>query len=110
MEYKFTYRLTEKAQNDLDEIIGYIAVGLCNPSAASDFMNQLSKCIEETRLFSESGTLVDNEFISFTTIRKKFVGNYIIYYKPDIDKHIIYIIRIVYGKRSMNEILAELNI
>lgn len=110
MEYKFTYRLTEKAQNDLDEIIGYIAIGSCNPSAASDFMNQLSKCIEETRLFSESGTLVDNEFISFTTIRKKFIGNYIVYYKPDMDKQIIYIIRVVYGKIDMNKILAELNI
>lgn len=110
MEYKFTYKLTEKAQNDLDEIIGYIAIELCNPSAASDFMNKLSKCIEETRLFPESGTLVDNEFISFTHIRKKFIGNYIIYYKADMDEHIIYIVRIVYGKRSMNEILVELNI
>ena len=110
MEYKFTYRLTEKAQNDLDEIIRYIVIELCNLSAASDFMNQLSKCIEETRLFPESGTLVDNEFISFTNIRKKFVGNYIVYYKPDMYDHIIYIVRIVYGKRSMNEILSELNI
>ena len=110
MEYKFTYRLTEKAQNGLDEIIRYIAIELCNPSAASNFMNQFNKCIEETRNIPESGTLVDNGFISFIHIRKKFVGNYIIYYKPDMDEHIIYIVRIVYSKRNMTEILAELNI
>lgn len=53
---------------------------------------------------------MEYKFISFTNIRKKFVGNYIVYYKPDMYDHIIYIVRIVYGKRSMNEILSELNI
>lgn len=41
---------------------------------------------------------------------KKLVGNYIIYYLLDIGENIIYILRIVYGKRNLDEILKKLDI
>lgn len=66
--------------------------------------------IEEARAFPESGSLVDNEFLQIENVRKKLVVNYIKYYLLDIGENIIYILRIVYGKRNMDEILKKLYI
>ena len=110
MESKWGYQLTQKADADLDDIVGYIAVELANPTAASDFADKLQGAIEEARSFPESGSLVINEFVPNTEVRKKLVGNYIMYYLPNPDEKMIIILRIVYGRRNMDEILRKLNV
>ena len=82
MESKYQYRLSQKAEADLDGIVSYIAVELSNPQAASDFVDKLGKVIDEIRSFPESGSYVNNEFLSDTEIRKKLIGSYIMYYLP----------------------------
>ena len=109
MGSKWGYQLTQKADADLDGIVGYIAVELANPTAASDFMDKLQDAIEEARSFPESGSLVINEFVPNTEVRKKQVDNYIMYYLPDSDEKMIFILRIVYGRRNMDEILRQIN-
>ena len=110
MASKFRYRLTKRAESDLDGIVSYIAVELTNPQAASDFVDKLQDNIEEAIVFPESGSLVDNEFLQVENARKKLVGNYIMYYLPDTEEKVIYILRIVYCKRNMDEILKKLDI
>lgn len=110
MVSKFGYRLTKIAESDLDGIVSYIAVFLANPQAASDFVDKLQDNIEEARAFPESGSLVHNEFLQLESVRKKMVGNYIMYYLPDMGEEIIYVLRIVYRKRNMDEILKKLDI
>lgn len=110
MASKFGYRLTKRAESDLDGIVSYISVVLANPQAASDFVDKLQDNIEETRAFPESGSLVHNEFLQVENVRRKLVGNYIMYYLPDMGEKIIYILRIVYGKRNMDAILKKLDI
>ena len=110
MVSKFGYRLTKRAESDLDRIVSYIAVFLANPQAASDFVDKLQDNIEEARAFLESGSLVHNEFLQLESVRKKLVGNYIMYYLPDMGEEIIYVLRIVYRKRNMDEILKKLDI
>lgn len=110
MVSKFGYRLTKRAESDLDGIVSYIAVFLANPQTASDFVDKLQDNIEEARAFPESGSLVHNEFLQLESVRKKLVGNYIMYYLPDMGEEIIYVLRIVYRKRNMDEILKKLDI
>lgn len=110
MASKFGYRLTKRAEFDLDEIVSYIAVELANPQAASDFVDKLQDNIEEARDFPESGPLVHNEFLQVENVRKKLVGNYIVYYLADTGEKMIYILRIVYGQRNLDEILVKLDI
>ena len=110
MASKFGYRLTKRAESDLDGIVSYITVDLANPQAGSDFVDKLQDTIEEARAFPESGSLVHNEFLQIENVRKKLVGNYIMYYLLDIGENIIYILRIVYGKRNLDEILKKLDI
>jgi len=109
MASKFGYQLTKRAESDLDGIVSYIAVELANPQAASDFVDKLKDNIDEARAFPESGSLVDNEFLQVENLRKKLIGNYIMYYLPDIREKIIYILRIVYGKQNITEIHVKLD-
>ena len=108
MEFKWGYQLTQKADGDLDGIVEYIAVELANPKAASDFMDKLQEVIEEARNFPESGSLVVNEFVSDMQVRKKLVDNYILYYLPDFTNKMIFVLRIVFGRRNMDEILRKM--
>lgn len=110
MESKWEYQLTQKANDDLDDIVSYIAVELANPKAASDFLDKLKGAIEEARSFPESGSFIINEFVPSMEIRKKLIGNYIMYYLPDFTKKQNLVLRIVYGRRNTDEILRQLNV
>ena len=110
MACEFGYRLTGKAEADLDGILSYMAVRLSNPQAAAAFLEKLQAAISEACLFPESGSPVDNAFLPCKTIRKKLFGNYILYYFPDEKAETIYILRILYGRRNLDEILREMNL
>ena len=110
MESKFQFRLTEKANADLDDTISYIVVELANPKAASDFMDKLGAAIDEACLLPESGSPVVNDLLGGWEVRKKIIGNYIMYYWPDLTEKIIYVLRIVYEGRNMDDILRQMDI
>ena len=110
MASKFNYCLTKKAKFDLDEIVSYFAIDLVNHQSASDFISNILNNIYQIRIFPESGFLVQNEFLQVDNIRKILVDSYIMYYKVNMEEKKIYILRIVYGKRNMDEILKNLNV
>ena len=67
MESKYQYRLSQKAEADLDGIVSYIAVELSNPQAASDFVDKLGKVIDEYVLFRRAVLM---STMSFFPIRR----------------------------------------
>ncbi len=109
MVSEFSYKLTTKAEADLDGIVSYIAVQLENSQAATGFLNKFQDAIHEACSFPESGSLVVNEFLPYKDIRKKLVGNYIMYYFPDMNAGTVYILRVIYGRRNLDEILREMS-
>ena len=110
MASEFRYKLTERAAADLDEIVSYIAVQLDNRQAASIFLDKLRSAISEACAFPESGALAANEFLLSSNIRKKLIGSYVLYYVPDMQAKTIYVLRILYGRRNLDEILREMNL
>ena len=108
MECKYSYRFTENAERDLDEILRYISIDLANPAAAQDLGRKMFEQIDMARAFPDSGVPVDNDFLMDKTVRKLSVDNYIIYYKAHYDEKIISVIRIVYGKRNLDEIIKTM--
>lgn len=102
------YRFTLNAKNDLNRILAYISIDLSNPIAANNFLNKLLDKIDSICFFPESCPLVINEFIKNDSIRKANVGHYVIYYIYDENESAINIIRIIYGKRNLEEILKLL--
>lgn len=108
MASEYAYCFTEKAEQDLDEILRYIAVDLDNPIAAKGFFEKVFDKIDTVRCFPESGALVDNEFLADKAVRKLLVDHYVIYYKVFYDQKMLYIVRIAYGKRNLDEILRQI--
>jgi len=109
MSFKYQYRFTKKAEIDLDEILSYISIELSNPDAASGFLKDLQTVIDSICAIPKIGRIVENEFLPDREVRKSLVGNYILYYLPDTKKKIIYILRILYGRRSLDELVREIN-
>lgn len=108
MEFEYSYRFTEKAAQDLDQILRYISVDLANPQAAKNLGQLIFEKIDAVRLFPKSGAPVDNEFLIDKAVRKALADNYIIYYKEHPKEKIISVIRIVYSKRNLDEILRNI--
>lgn len=104
MEFDYSYSFTAKAENDLEGILRYIRDDLLNPSAATDFGRKLFESIDNVRNFPQSGMLVENDFLADKKIRRVIIENYVMYYVTDDEKRKIYIVRIVYGKRNLEEI------
>ena len=103
----YNYKITEPAEKDLDEILNYIAIILLNPTAAKSFYLKLSNSIENICEFPEGGAKLDNGLFVDDAVRKVIIDNYLLHYK--IQDEMIYILRIIYGKRNLAEIISLLN-
>ena len=105
----YDYSFTHEAEKDLDEILHYMTGTLDNPSAALAFMEKLEKAISEIKLFPKCGTLIENEFVTLKDIRKIPISNYLLYYRFNETDECVIILRVIYGRRNMDNILSEIN-
>ena len=108
MDSEYTYEFTQKALNDLDKIIGYIAEDLLNSTAAKAFYEKVFKKIGVLCSFPEAGRFVDNKLITDKTVRRFLIDDYILYYKVEIENKVIQIIDIVYGKINLERIYRNI--
>ena len=109
MSSNYRYHFTKKAEADLGEILSYISVELSNPEAAASFLKDLLAVIASICSVPKIGSIVENEFLPDKEIRKSLVGNYVLYYLPDTEEKSIYILRILYGRRNLDELVREIN-
>lgn len=109
MESSFQYRLTLKAKADLDHIASYIAVSLSNPQAISKFIDHLYNAIEDVCSFPENGTIIDDTYISNEKVKMKIIDHYNMYYFPHLEQKTIYVLRILYIKRNISDMLLQLD-
>ncbi len=93
------FKFTDKAENDLDEILNYISNKLCNFQAAND----LFKTIDNIIAFPLSYPLIENEYVRNRNTRKAIIDNYNLYYV--IESNIIVVLRIIYNKRDLSELI-----
>ena len=105
-EYSFSF--TDTAAPDLEETLNYISSELSNPTAAHNFILKFETAVSAIRKFPLSGSPVENPYVKRNDIRKTLVGNYVLYYIPDQEKHQIVILRIVYGQRDREQIEKEM--
>lgn len=110
MASEYGYRFTRQAETDLTGILQYISEDLSNPSAATALGRKIFASIDDIRQFPQSGIIVDNPFLADKDVRRTLIDNYILYYKAIDAEKIVYIIRIVYAKRNLDEICRELEI
>ena len=104
----YSFVLTEIAEEDVDEILDYIANDLLNPEAAADFADELSEKLEEVCKMPKTGRPVHNPYLKRDDVRRILVKNYIAYYLINEEKSQIVVLRVVYNKRDQNKVLKSL--
>lgn len=100
---KYELKIFPLAQQDMEQIFDYIAVELCNPTAAIGQINDFEKALENVCVFPESYPYINNEYVKDKSLRKLTVNNYIVFYR--IKENEIQVIRVLYGMRNYESLL-----
>ena len=97
--------ITKPAEKDLADILQYILKDLSAPKAANDLLDDILKCYDNISLNPLMYALCDNDRLKSKNYRKAVIKNYIMFYRVDEEKRIIYIMRFIYGRRDYINLL-----
>ena len=103
MANNYSLKIYPLAQADLEGIFEYIAVTLCNPTAARNQINDFKAAFEKVRNFPESCQRIDNEYVKDKSLRKLIVNNYIAFYRVKDSE--VQVVRVLYGMRNYETLL-----
>lgn len=92
--------VTEPAEKDLEEIIGYISKELSAPQAASDFLDSVMDCYENLENNPLMYEECRNERFKERKYRKAVIKNYLMIYRYDSEINTVFIMRFIYGRRD----------
>ncbi|MBE5749656.1 MAG: type II toxin-antitoxin system RelE/ParE family toxin [Clostridiales bacterium] len=100
---KYKLKIFPLARQDMEQIFEYIAVDLCNITAAIGQINDFEKAFENICNFPESCPYINNEYVKDKTLRKLIVNNYIAFYR--VREEEIQLIRVLYGMSNYQSFL-----
>ena len=92
-----------KSRQDLEGIGDYIAVTLQNPIAARNTVNRIQDTIDKLAKTPQIGTRLSSLYDVESDYRFLVCGNYLAFFREEAG--IIYIDRIIYGRRDYLSIL-----
>jgi addiction module RelE/StbE family toxin len=101
----YNIEITDSALQDLADIQKYLAVSLGNPSAASDFFEQVEKSygwLEEKPFLYE---VCRDPQLRLLGYRRTIIKRYIMFYKVDEESKTVYILRFVYGPSDYTKLI-----
>ena len=96
-------QISPLAKNDLHEIRSYITDELKNPSAAGNVVKRITKKLRRLKDFPLMGSTLSSIVDVETDYRFLVCDNYMAFYRYD-DK-VVYIIRVLLGRRDFIKIL-----
>lgn len=103
MAYKVEH--TELAEQDLDNILDYIAHALENPSAAASFADEVQSCYAHLEQMPQMYELCRNPHLRRLGYRKAIIKNYIMIYRISESNKTVYVLRYFYGRRDYEKLL-----
>ena len=95
-----------EALDDLRNIYAYIAVSLKAPVTARALVNRIREEVRALDCMPRRYAAVEHEPWRSMEIRKMPVDNFVVYYRVDIAKSIVTVIRIFYGGRDIENLLS----
>ncbi len=101
----YTLIYSPEAANDLRLIYSYIAFTLQEPDTAENLVNEIRAEIRKLDQQPERYAPVDWEPWQSMSMRKLPVKNYVAFYLVDNDSNEVYITRIFYGGRNIENII-----
>ena len=98
-------KISPAALEDLRQTKEYISEELCSEAAAVHTVEKILKNIRMLSAFPESGAPLSSIVDFDTDYRFLVCGNYTAFYRYEQDS--VYIIRVLYGRRSFMRILFD---
>lgn len=102
----FDVQISEQADRDLRGIFEYIAYELLAPENAAGQLDRLEEAIGKLDSMPEKYRRYEREPWLSRGLRVFPVDNYLVFYIPDMENHIVTVIRVMYGGRDIDK---ELN-
>ena len=101
-EYNVFY--SDEAINDLRDIYTYIAFDLKEPITAAKLTERIRDKVRSIGLFPKKNRLVAFESMRSLGMRQMPIDNFLVFYLTDDEKKKVSVVRILYGKRNINEL------
>ena len=96
---------TPLAEQDLDGILSYIAENLGNNTAAVSFLDEVDACYINLERMPFMYEQCRDPQLRALGYRKAIIKNYVMIYRVDEDKKIVYILRFFYGRRDYEKLI-----
>lgn len=107
MSESFSVIYSPEAVNDLREIYTYIAYKLLVPKTAEGQINRIRDIIRSLDFMSLRYPIVDWEPWKSIEMHKLPIDNFIVFYIVSNEKHLVTIVRILYGGRDIKIVFNE---
>lgn len=105
----FDILVTQDAENDLKNIRDYIASNISKKTSAR-IINIIKFNIERLSLFPRFAPVVKYEPWNSLGVRRIVVKNFLIYYRADLEKNTVYILKVIYGKCNQQTVLEQIDL
>ena len=102
---KYEIRIVDAAEQDLNQIFGYIADTLHEPEAAARLLLSFREAIDSLRQLPFRQHPLREEPYTALGVRRLFVGNYIIFYSALEGDATVQILRVLYKRREWQTLL-----
>ena len=109
MEQRYNVIITPDAAADLSQIKSYIAYTLQAPDTALKYIRGLRQEIEKLESFPGAIAPVPDEPWHSRGIRRIIHKNFYIYYRIDENAKCVYVLNVIYARRSQLKALSEYN-
>lgn len=97
---KYRVDVSEPAENDLVDIVRYIASQLSAPISALHMMELLEEAMAGLSDMPQRCPFVADESLSQMGYRKLIVKNYVVFFSIDEKNKVVDVERILYGRRN----------
>lgn len=105
MSGKYVLNVYPQAARDMESIFEYIAVTLCNPTAAAKQVMDFESALNTVCSQPESCPCIRNEYVKDKMLRKLIVNNYIAFYRVNRERQEIQVVRVLYGMMDYEKLL-----
>lgn len=97
--------ISELANEDLENIVSYIAIKLSSPNAATTFLNEVSKCYEHLKTNPFMYEKCRDYKLQKDGYRRVVIKNYVLIYKVNEEAKVVNIYRFFYGARNYIDLI-----
>ena len=101
----YKLKISKLAHIDLDKIVSYIAVNLTNPTAATNFLDEMDKCYTNLKSNPFMYAKCKDKRLEKEGYRKVLIMNYVLLYKINEASKIVNILRFFYGAQDYVELI-----